>query len=252
MPRSCSRRRSSVRSTMASRTRHRPWRGWPSESKAPPLTSDSMVRLLRTTGSTRGAEVEDVGEGPVGVALGHDPLHQALAHVAHRGQAEDDGARAGAAVLADAAVRRELGHRAVHVGHQHVDAHGPALGQVHRRLVLVVLDRGQQRRHVLDRVVRLEPRRLVGHEAVAVGVGLVEGVVGERLDDVEELRAQLLAVALGRRSRRRTSRARRRSVARIFLPHALRRLSASSRSSRRTSGPPASPTPGRASARRCP
>ena len=251
MPRSCSRRRSSVRSTTVSSTRHRPWRGWPSESNAPALTSDSMVRLLRTTGSTRGAEVEDVDEGAVGVALGHDPLDQALAHVAHRGQPEDDrrprpGRRLGARSGANSATERFTS------GTSDVDAHRAALGQVDRRLVLVVLHRGQQGRHVLDRVVRLEPGRLVGHQAVAVGVRLVEGVVGEGLDDVEELRAQLLAVALRRRTRRRTSRARRRSARGSSCRTPCAGCRPLRGSSRRTSAPPASPTPGRASARRCP
>jgi len=45
-------------------------------------------------------------------------------------------------------------------------------------------------------MVRLQPRRLVGDQAVPVGMGLVEGVVGERLDDVEQLLAQCLAVTL--------------------------------------------------------
>ncbi len=58
-------------------------------------------------------------------------------------------------------------------------------------LVLVVLDRGQQAGQVLHRVVRLEPRRLVADEAVTVRVRLVEGVVGERLDHVEQLVAEL-------------------------------------------------------------
>jgi len=46
-------------------------------------------------------------------------------------------------------------------------------------------------------MVDLEPGGLVGDEAVAVGVRLVEGVVGEGLDDVEQLSAQLVAVPLG-------------------------------------------------------
>ena len=40
-------------STIGSNTSSRPWRGWPSESKAPALISDSIVRLLSTVGSTR-------------------------------------------------------------------------------------------------------------------------------------------------------------------------------------------------------
>ena len=43
----------------------------------------------------------------------------------------------------------------------------------------------------------LEPCRLVSDEPVAVGVGLVEGVVGERFDDVEQLGAQSLLVPGG-------------------------------------------------------
>ena len=77
-------------------------------------------------------------------------------------------------------------------------------------------------------IVRLEPGRLVGDEPVAVGVGLVERVVGERLDDVEQLRAELLAVAL-RDTQPATNFSRSAAISsRIFLPHALRRLSASS------------------------
>ena len=91
----------------------------------------------------------------------------------------------------------ELGGRQVDVGHPHLDAHRAALGQVDGRLVLAVLHRGQQGGQVLDRVVGLEPGRLVGDQAVAVGVALVEGVVGEGLDDVEQLVAELPAVAGG-------------------------------------------------------
>ena len=177
------------------------------------------------------AEVVEVGERAAGLPLGHDEGHQGLADVAHRGQAEGDGAGAvarGADVaLAGGEVGGELGQGAVDVGDQHLDAERPALAEVDGGLVLVVLDRGEQAGQVLDRVVGLQPGRLVGDEAVAVGVRLVEGVVGEGLDDVEEGGAELLAVALGRRSPATNFSRSAWMRARIFLPQALRRLSAS-------------------------
>ena len=72
----------------------------------------------------------------------------------------------------------------------------------------------------------LEPGRLVGDEAVPVGVGLVERVVGEGLDDVEQRGAELAAVALGDAAGHELPRSAWMS-ARIFLPQAFRRLSAS-------------------------
>ena len=63
------------------------------------------------------------------------------------------------------------------------------------------------RQQVLGRVVRLEVGGLVRDEPVAVGVALVEGVVGELLDDVEPLRAQLARRTPWPRTLRRTSRA---------------------------------------------
>ena len=53
IPCSCSRRLTSARSTIPSKARQSPFRGWPSESKAPALASDSTARLLSALGSTR-------------------------------------------------------------------------------------------------------------------------------------------------------------------------------------------------------
>src|ERR1039458_5300834 len=80
-------------------------------------------------------------------------------------------------------------------GDEDLDAHGPALAQVHAHLVLVVLDAGEKASHVLDGVIGLEPGRPVGDQTVAEGMALAEGVVGERLDDVEEGGADGAAVA---------------------------------------------------------
>jgi hypothetical protein len=57
-------------------------------------------------------------------------------------------------------------------------------------LVEVVLTLVSSAGEVLDRVVRLEVGGLVGDEAVAERVALVERVVGELLDDVEQLLAE--------------------------------------------------------------
>jgi hypothetical protein len=50
-------------------------------------------------------------------------------------------------------------------------------------------------RQVLNGIVGLEPRVLIGDQRVAVGVRLVEGVIGEGLDIVKESLAELAAVA---------------------------------------------------------
>ena len=252
MPRSCSRRRSSVRSTIVLEDQAQALAGVAERVEGAPLDERLHGPLVEHDRVDPLAEVEDVLEGPVGVALGHDALDQALAHVAHRGQAEDDGVRPAPGRLGRSMSGANSATERLTSGTSTSIPMRAALGEVDRRLVLVVLDRGQQRRHVLDRVVRLEPGRLVGHQPVAVGVRLVERVVGERLDDVEELRAELLAVALGRRSRRRTSRARRQSARGSSCRRPCGGCRPPRASSRRTSGPPASPTPGRASARRCP
>ena len=157
--------------------------------------------LVQDLGVDPLAEVVEVDEGAGSLPFGHDEGDQGLAHVAHGGQSEGDGPRTVApgadGAFARGEVRGELGQRAVDVGDLDLDAEGPALAEVDGGLVLVVLDRGQQAGQVLDRVVGLQPGGLIGDEPVAVGVGLVEGVVGEGLDDVEEGRAERLAVAGG-------------------------------------------------------
>ena len=54
----------------------------------------------------------------------------------------------------------------------------------------------------LDRIVRLQPRRLVGDQRVGGGVALVEAVAGELVDQLEDLR-RLGALHAARRWRRR-------------------------------------------------
>jgi hypothetical protein len=118
------------------------------------------------------AEVAEVLEPPLLGAGADDLLDDPLPHAAHGGEAEQD----------LVAARGEVGLGLVDVRRQDVDAHAPALVQVQRLVVLVVLHAGQQRRHVLDRVVGLEPGGLVADHPVGDGVGLVEAVLGELLD----------------------------------------------------------------------
>ena len=149
--------------------------------------------LVQHRGVDPVAEVVEVDEGAALLALADDELDEALPDVAHGRQAERDGAAARLGIDAGG----EVGLGDVHVGHQHRDAHLAALVEVDRRLLQAGLDRGEQAGQVLDRVVRLEVRGLVGDQAVPVRVRLVEGVVGEVLDDVEQVGAERLAVAGG-------------------------------------------------------
>ena len=70
----------------------------------------------------------------------------------------------------------------VDVRRQHVDAQLVTLVDVEGHLVLGVHDARDERRHVLDRVVRLEPGGAVADERVAGGVALVERVVAGGLE----------------------------------------------------------------------
>ena len=127
--------------------------------------------------------VDTLGELPDRLerpALGPDAddrLGRRLADVLHGVQSEVD----------DAPDDREVLLRRVHVRRQDVDAHLAAGVDVERHAVLRVHDRGDQRGHVLLRVIRLEPRGAVRDERVAGGVRLVEGVVLRGLHVLPEL-----------------------------------------------------------------
>ena len=118
IPASRSRRRvERVRRSIGSSTSTRPLRGWPSESNAPALASDSIVRLFSTRRVDAVAEVVEVGERPALLAGGDDQRDDALADVADRRQAEAD--RLAAVVGADA--HGEVLLRLVDVGDEHGD-----------------------------------------------------------------------------------------------------------------------------------
>jgi len=151
-----------------------------------PRLDEGLDRPLVADGG--GDLAHEVAEGGVGAGLlagGDDRVDHLGPHVADRGEPESD-------VVPH---RREGRDRGVHVGREHRDVHVPALREVDREPVLVVRCRGQQRRHVLRRVVRLEVGGPVRDEAVGGGVRLVEGVVGERDEDLPEGAHRTLGVA---------------------------------------------------------
>ena len=119
-----------------------------------------------------------VGERLERAALGprrHDRLDRALADVFHRQQPESD----------RRPLDRELDIRSVDIGQLDLDVHPAALGDRRSDLLLVRAEGRQDRGHVLDGVVGLEVRRLVGDQPVARGVGLVEPVALEWLERLE-------------------------------------------------------------------
>ena len=104
-------------------------RGWPSESNAPALISDSTARLLSTGSGTRSAKSWKLANGPLLVALGEQLGDEPGADVAHRGEPERDRARAAERqgdAVGDLVGRQggEVGDRPVDVGRQHPDAEG--------------------------------------------------------------------------------------------------------------------------------
>ena len=151
-------------------------------------------------------EIDERLEGTALVPGSENLLDDALTDVPDRRHSEDDAARGGAPLLASLGVgatvpvgvghRREVHFRPVDVGHLDVDAHEAALVEIHRCGLELALHRREQRRQVLDRMVRLQVGDLVRHIAVAVRVRLVKGVVGELSDDVEHLDGERVVVAL--------------------------------------------------------
>ena len=121
------------------------------------------------------------------LAGGDDRVDDIRTDIAHRREPEAD----------IAAARGEVEVGVVDIGWQHLDAHAPALIEIDRALVLVILDRGEECGHVLLREVGLEVRRPEGHQSVAGGVRLVEGIVGEGDEDVPQCLDRPVGVAIG-------------------------------------------------------
>ena len=133
--------------------------------------------------------VQVVGEGSVRALLAtglHDGIDHFPTHVA-------DSAHAEANILAHS-LKRFLG--LIDIRGQHADAQVTAVGEIDSGLVLLIAHGGQQRGHVLRRVVGLEVGRPEGHQTVAGGVGLVERVGREGLDGAPQCVHGLLGVAV--------------------------------------------------------
>ncbi len=74
----------------------------------------------------------------------------------------------------------------LHVGRDDGDVHLAAFGDVLHDVLGLRGFAGEQRGHELDRVVGLEPRRVIREQRVGGGVRLVEAVAGELLHQVED------------------------------------------------------------------
>ena len=149
----------------------------PVESSAPHLTSDSSARLFTACGSARSVNSQIDSNWPP------SPRARTIASAA-----------ASPTFLTAFRPKRILpsttaksGLRRVDVRRQHLDPHLVARVDVERHAVLRVHDGRDQCRHVLVRVVRLEPGRAVRDERVAGGMRLVERVVLGRLHVLPEL-----------------------------------------------------------------
>ena len=161
---------------MASSRAASSWAGWPNAAQRPDLDQRLQDPLVDQPEVDPGAEVGQRAEVAVRLPGRDDRLDRALADVLDGQQAEPDG------VVLD----RELDERPVDVRRPDLDAQPPALGHRGGDLLLVVAEGGQDAGHVLDGVVRLQVRGLVGDQAVAGGVGLVEAVSLEGLEGGED------------------------------------------------------------------
>ena len=120
------------------------------------------------------------------LALGDNRLRHAGAHAADAGQTKAH------ALLGS----RELGTGLVDIWRKHGDAVVTACRDVVHDLVGLTRIGRQNGRHVLVRIVRLEPRRLHNQDGVAGGVRLVKGVGCELENIVPNLLGDLARVVV--------------------------------------------------------
>ena len=84
-------------------------------------------------------------------------------------------------------VRRKVSIAHIDVGRLDSDAHLAAFVDILHHIVSAAGNRGQQRRHELHRILRLQVRRLIGEQRIRCRVRLVETVARELLHQVEDL-----------------------------------------------------------------
>ena len=128
-----------------------------------------------------GGEIVDALERTVGAALDDELLHRPLAHRLQRGERVADGE---AAVLGRLDV--EFGVALVDVGA--ADRHAQPAHVVDEDAELVGLRHVVAHRRGVEflRMMRLQPRRLIGEQRIGGGVALVEAIAGELVDQVEQ------------------------------------------------------------------
>ena len=124
------------------------------------------------------AEVDEVAERALALALADDRLDRALADALDRAEAIAD--RAGPC-------DGECEARGVHVGRLHVEAEAGAFVDEGDDLVRVLHVAGKHGRHEGLGIMRLQPCGLVREERVGHRVRLVEAVTRELLDQVEDV-----------------------------------------------------------------
>ena len=194
-----------------------PCGGSPVESSAPHLIRHSIARLLTARESTRSqkSQIDSNGPPPSRAAMIASTAAWPTFLTASRPKRidlpRDDEAVVGG----------------VDVGRQHLDPHLLAAVDEERDLVLGRHHRGDHRRHVLGRVVRLQVGGAVGDQRVAGGVGLVEASSRPRPSSATRgpWRPRGAVPEAAQPSRNLPSIVAIRS--RFFLPTALRRSSAS-------------------------
>ena len=142
-----------------------------------PLVEQVQIDLL--------AELEDRREFTDRLARRHDRLDCVVTHILHGSQAEAD----------RFSMRREVRVAHIDVGRLDRNAHLATLVDVLHYVVGAARDGRQQRGHKLDRIMRLQIRRLISQQRISGGVRLVETVAGELLHQIKKLLDFLLRKA---------------------------------------------------------
>ncbi len=109
-------------------------------------------------------------------------LDRPLAHVLDRAHAEADRGRLSVTIRVLAILNSEIDARSVDIGREHAHAYAAALlNQMTDLLSVVALD-GQERGHVLDRIIRPQVGGLAGEDGVVGAVCFVEAIPSKILN----------------------------------------------------------------------
>ena len=136
--------------------------------------------LVEKLGVDAAGEVAQGGERPGGVPHLDDARH------CLRPDALEARQRVADRPLPRGLLHREVGVAGVDARRQALDPHPPHIVDEHRQPVGVIGVERHRRGVELDRVVRLQPRRLIADEGIGGGVALVEAIVGELGEEIED------------------------------------------------------------------